>query len=94
MNTLSLITFNDSLITAGVKTLKQGQMTAAVLYKDRIRCRDLAKLMQISKENCLATAKWLEKKNLLRIEVTKDESGKRAAWVVPTPYLRDIYSVD
>jgi len=94
MNTLSLITFNDSLIAAGVKTLKQAQMTAAVLYKDRIRCRDLANLMQISKENCLATAKGLEKKNLLRIEVTKDKKGTRVAWVVPAPYLRDLYSVD
>lgn len=94
MTTLSLITFHDSLITAGVKTLKQAQMLAAVMYKDRIRCRALAKLMQISKENCLATAKGLEKKNLLRIEVTKDENGKRGAWVVPTPYLRDLYNAE
>ena len=95
MNTqllIKLITAQDHLLAAGIKTLNRSQLAAAVVVKERIRCRDLAALMRISRENCLVTAKAMEKDGLLRIEVSRTPEGERTAWVLPTPYLRDVFA--
>ena len=88
---IKLIAAQDHLVAAGIKTLNRAQLAAAVVVKERIRCRDLATLMRITSENCLSTAKTMEKDGLLRIEVSRTPKGKRTAWVLPTPYLKDVF---
>jgi len=90
---ITLITVQDELNAAGIKTIKRSQIAAAVLLKERIRCVDLAKLMQVSKQNCMVTVKLMEKDRLLRVESIKGPAdGRMTAWVVPVPYLKDVFA--
>lgn len=89
---IQLIAAQDQLLAAGIKTLNRSQLAAAVVVKERIRCRDLAALMRISRENCLTTAKSMEKAGLLRLEVSRSADGPRTSWVLPTPYLKDVFA--
>ena len=89
---ITLITVQDELNAAGIKTLKRSQIAAAVLLKERIRCVDLARLMQVSKQNCMVTVKLMEKDRLLRVESIKGSDGRMTAWVVPVPYLKDVFA--
>ena len=89
---ITLITIQDALNEAGIKTLKRSQIAAAVILKERIRCVDLARLMQVSKQNCMVTVKLMEKDRLLRGESIKGPDGRRTAWVTPTPYLKDVFA--
>jgi len=89
---ITLITVQDELNAAGIKTLKRSQIAAAVLLKERIRCVDLARLMQVSKQNCMVTVKLMEKDRLLRVESIKETDGRKTAWVMPVPYLKDVFA--
>ena len=89
---ITLITVQDELNAAGIKTLKRSQIAAAVLLKERIRCVDLARLMQVSPQNCMVTVKLMEKDRLLRVETIKETDGRKTAWVVPVPYLKDVFA--
>ena len=84
---ITLITVQDALNASGLKTIKRSQIAAAVLLKERIRCVDLAKLMQVSKQNCMVTVKAMQKERLLRVESIKGPDGRKTAWVMPVRRL-------
>lgn len=89
---IKLIAAQDQLLAAGIKTLNRSQLAAAVVVKERIRCRDLAALMRISRENCHGTCKSMAKDGLLRVEVAVNKDGTKTAWILPTPYLKDVFA--
>jgi len=89
---ITLITVQDALNASGLKTIKRSQIAAAVLLKERIRCVDLAKLMQVSQQNCMVTVKAMQKDRLLRVESIKGPDGRKTAWVMPVPYLKDVFA--